>query len=247
MKQLLFILLLLLFSANAGEMVSIPAGRFKMGSSTGDSDEKPVHVVSLSSFRIDMHEVSNAEYKKCVKRGKCTPAHYKDGKCTFFSGGRLKKTKVTNSKFTAADKPVTCVSWKQAKRYCTSVGKRLPTEAEWEYVATKGGTRNFSAGASTGSSATFSSQFPSVVTANSAGAYGVKNMNGNVWEWVQDRYERDYYKYSSEKNPKGASVSRFRSIRGGGWYSKRSQLRSKNRQWYAPEAGEVSLGFRCAK
>ena len=72
-------------------------------------------------------------------------------------------------------------------------------------------------------------------------------MTGNVWEWTQDRYQRDYYKYSEGKATSGPPVGRYRTIRGGGWYSGRKQLRVKNRQWFVPECGEVSIGIRCVK
>lgn len=239
----LFLFLASSFSLFAGEMVSIPAGSFKMGSDKGKANERPVHRVSLSSFKIDKYEVSNREYEKCVKSGRCTPAHYKNGRCTVWSKGTLRKTKMKNPDYIAPDKPVVCVSWVQARTYCRAQGKRLPTEAEWEYVATNAGRQEYS----TSGTKTLQRKKPDAVTANSAGAYGVHNMNGNVSEWVNDRYEADYYKYSAKKNPKGPSVSRFRSIRGGGWYSNKSQSRSKRRHWFAPEAGEVSIGIRCAK
>lgn len=214
-----------------------------MGSNGGKSNEQPVHKVTLSSFKIDKYEVSNREYEQCVKSGRCSAPHYKDGRCTVWHKGTLKKTKMSNPDYTAPDKPVVCVSWVEARAYCRAQGKRLPTEAEWEYVATKAGASEYS----TSGSMTVKSNKPATVTANSAGAYGVYNMNGNVSEWVNDRFEADYYRYSEKKNPQGPPVSRFRSVRGGGWYSSKNQSRSKRRNWFAPEAGEVSIGFRCAK
>lgn len=241
MKQIL-LTLTLLSTLWAGEMVSVSGGTFTMGSTNGAADEKPATKVTVSSFKIDKNEVSNGDYEKCVKSGKCRPAHYKDGKCTIQSSRGLKKSKVTSSAFIAADKPVVCVTWAQARTYCRAQGKRLPTEAEWEYVATRAGSQEYS-----NSSMVVAKKSPAAVTSGTPGAYGVYHLNGNVWEWVNDRYERDYYKYMEKKNPKGPSVSRFRSIRGGGWYSDRKRSRSRNRQWYAPEVGEVSIGFRCAK
>ncbi len=241
-------LLLLFVSASLllAEMVSVPGGTFTMGGGVED-DEKPAHKVTVKSFKMDKSEVTNAAYNKCVASGKCKRQHYSDGKCYVWSNSGLRRTKVSNPAFTADGKPATCVSYNQAKAYCRSVGKRLPTEAEWEFAATKAGTRKYSSGGSVGGKAAYGKNAPAKVGSFPAGAYQLKDMNGNVWEWVHDRYERDYYKYSPQNNPKGASTSRFRTIRGGGWYSSVKQLRSRNRHWFAPEAGEVSIGFRCVK
>lgn len=241
MRSVLF-LVLLAYPLFAEEMVSIPGGTFNMGSNSGKANEKPVHKVTLSSFKIDKYEVSNREYSTCVKSGRCSAPHYKNGRCYVWTKGALKKTKMTNPNYIAPDKPVVCVSWAQARSYCRSKGKRLPTEAEWEYVATKAGTKEYS-----NSAMTIQSKKPASVTKSGVGSYGVYNMNGNVSEWVNDRFEVDYYKYSEKKNPKGPSVSRFRVVRGGGWYNTKKQSRSRRRNWFAPEAGEVSIGFRCAK
>ena len=72
-------------------------------------------------------------------------------------------------------------------------------------------------------------------------------MTGNVWEWVGDRYQHDYYMTSEAQDPAGPDVGQYRTIRGGGWYSGPEQLRIKNRHWFEPNFGEVSIGFRCAK
>lgn len=229
-------------------MVSVPAGSFSMGSASGgEADEKPVHTVTVSGFKLDKHEVTNAEYNRCVNSGKCKKAHYTDGRCMVWSNGGLRKIKTVPMRFREDDKPVVCVSWQQARAYCRSQGKRLPTEAEWEKAATGSGQRSYSVGSISTATVNYNAKETTNVGSFTAGSYGLKDMNGNVWEWVHDRYERDYYKYSEKKDPKGPPVSRFRVIRGGGFYSDSKKSRSRNRHWFAPEAGEVSIGFRCAK
>lgn len=242
-----FIIIFAISSLLAQDMVQIPGGTFTIGGGS-ESDEKPAKEIRLNSFKMDKTPVTNSDYNRCVKSGSCTKAHYSDSSCYIWSKSGLKKTKVPAS-FGDGDKPVICVSWYQARKYCKAQGKRLPTEAEWEFAATKGGTQKYSWGnsAPTPQSATYKSRSTNTVGAKSAGAYQLKDMNGNVWEWTSDRYERDYYQYIAKENPHGPPAGRFRSIRGGGWYSSASQLRSRNRHWFAPEAGEVSIGFRCVK
>ncbi len=246
MKTLLAITFLAI-SICAQTMSSIPGGKFTVGGGK-DKDEVPAKEITISSFKMDKTPVTNSQYNRCVKTGQCTAPHYEDSACFIWSNSGLKKTKVPQS-FQEGDRPVVCVSWYQARKYCKSQGKRLPTEAEWEFAATKAGTQKYSWGnsAPTADKAYFKSKGTTVVSSKPAGAYQLRDMNGSVWEWSSDRYEREYYQYISSENPHGPVAGRFRSIRGGGWYSSPSQIRSRNRHWFAPEAGEVSIGFRCVK
>lgn len=244
-----FLVFLIVFTTviSAQEMVSLKGGSFKMGSSKGGEDEKPEHLVTLSPYSIDKYEVTNEQYDACVKKGRCKPAHYTDGKCYIWSQSGLKKTQVP-SYFKQPSRPVVCVSWMQARDYCKAQGKRLPTEAEWEYAATAGGNKEYSTkNAPSPAIARYKSGSTAPVGSFPDGYGQLKDMCGNSWEWVNDRYEKEYYQFSPEHNPKGPGVGRFRVIRGGGWYSSVAQLRGKNRHWFAPEAGEASIGFRCAK
>jgi iron(II)-dependent oxidoreductase len=77
--------------------------------------------------------------------------------------------------------------------------------------------------------------------------WGLYDMTGNVWEWTGDHYQPDYYESSEPDDPRGPEVGQYRVIRGGGWYSTGLQLRIKNRLWFDPNYGEISIGFRCAK
>jgi formylglycine-generating enzyme required for sulfatase activity len=242
------LLFIVLMSVSFADMKAIGSGSFEMGNSTGEDDEKPVHSVTLSSYSIDKKEITNEDYDKCVKSGSCSKAHYTDSTCFVWSSKGLKKTKMP-ARFAESSKPVVCVSWYQARKYCKWAGKRLPSEAEWEYAATNGGKQGYSTGESTPSkdAAQYKQRETAKTGSFSTGAYDLSDMCGNGWEWVNDRYESEYYRYSEKKNPKGPAVGRFRVVRGGGWYSSSAQLRGSNRHWFAPEAPEASVGFRCAK
>ncbi len=232
-----------------GQMVTIPSGTFKMGTNKGEEDESPIHEVTLSEYKIDKYEVSYAMYDTCVKRGICTPPHYDDGKCFMWTSQGIKRIQVPY-KYRSPEYPVVCVSWKQARQYCQFKGKKLPTEAQWEKAALANTLNKYSWGNDEPSSSrctASSNNSPLKPGSFKPNAQGIFDMTGNVWEWTHDRYERDYYQSSETHNPQGPYVGRYRVIRGGGWYSNKNQLRIKNRHWFAPELGEVSIGIRCAK
>jgi formylglycine-generating enzyme required for sulfatase activity len=250
-KKLFFLIMLLVVSVSyaVSESVAIAGGTFKMGSETGNDNEKPIHSVTLEFYRIDKRQVSNKDYDECVTAGKCSKPHYKDGSCFLWTNQGLSKI-TPHAELLEPDNPVVCVSWKQANDYCKFRGSRLPTEAEWEYAATNGGKTVYSWGddrPNPEKSRYKSRSTVSVYTNKPVGAYNLIDMNGNVWEWVSDKYEQNYYNYSPQKDPKGASVGRFNVIRGGGWYSDEKALRSANRHWFSPESAEISIGIRCAK
>lgn len=220
-----------------------------MGTDGGDKDETPAHTVTLSPFKIDAYEVSYAMYDSCVKKGACSKAHYDDGKCIMWTSTGIKKVYVPK-KYRSPDYPVVCISWRQARQYCRFKGKRLPTEAQWEYAALAGSKNSYTWGNQSPNSSQCtraSDNKPARPGSYSPNGWGIYDMTGNVWEWTDDRYERDYYTVSEKENPSGPPVGQYRVIRGGGWYSSPKQLRIKNRQWFAPEYGEVSIGVRCVK
>ncbi len=242
------LIITLLFLSSYAETVRVPSGSYTMGGGSGE-DEKPAHSVSIKSFQMDKHEVTWKEYQECVSSGKCSKAHHESGKCLMWTSGGPKKVKVPQ-KYRSAGQPVVCVNWHQAKAYCRWKGMRLPTEAEWEYAALAQTNRTYSWGDSPPSpktNAQSTERKPRKVGSTPPNAWGLYDMTGNVWEWTADRYGSDYYTESPSSDPRGPSVGRYRVIRGGGWYSGEEQLRIKNRQWMAPEYGEVSLGFRCVK
>lgn len=220
-----------------------------MGDNAGEDDEAPAHTVTLSPYKIDTYEVTYAMYDSCVKRGACTKAHYDDGKCLMWTSSGIRRVRVPKQ-YRSQKYPVVCVSWHQARQYCRFKGKKLPTEAQWEYAALAGSQKKYAWGNQTPTSSRCvqsKNNKPAEDGSFSPNGWGMYDMTGNVWEWTRDRYEKDYYKVSEKNNPSGPPVGRYRAIRGGGWYSTAKQLRIKNRQWFVPEYGEVSIGIRCVK
>jgi formylglycine-generating enzyme required for sulfatase activity len=143
-----------------------------------------------------------------------------------------------------------CVTWFQAQQYCRSIGKKLPTEAQWEYAALAARESDYSWGNQRPDAehcAQPSENGPKPVGSFAPNPWGLYDMTGNAWEWVQDHYQPDYYSTSEPADPQGPDVGQYRVIRGGGWYSTALQLRVRNRHWFEPNFGEVSIGFRCAK
>lgn len=220
-----------------------------MGGAGGDSNETPSHAVTLSPFSLDIYEVTRAQYDSCVAAGRCTPAHYDDGACVIWTNQGFKNVRVPPA-FSSPAYPVVCVTWFQAQQYCLYKGEKLPTEAQWEYAAEAGRNATYSWGEQPPSAANCTQpsvkrpQKPGSFSPNPAGLY---DMTGNVWEWVSDHYAPDYYSVSPPQDPQGAEAGQYRVIRGGGWYSTAHQLRIKNRHWFEPNFGEVSIGFRCAR
>jgi sulfatase modifying factor 1 len=239
---------------DGAEMVKIPAGAFRMGSKEGDSDEKPVHEVTLRGFCIDKFPVTNGLYRKfCDATGRDYPTD------PGFSGMADYLTK-------NLDYPVVNVSWEDARAYCEWTGKRLPTEAEWEKAARGQDGRKYPWGNAEpdGSQCNFADKRSGLSWADKkvddgfartspvkqyptgASPYGVMDMAGNVWEWCNDWYADDYFKESPAENPKGPSNGSYRVLRGGSWYDEASYLRCACRGGFGPSFRCGHFGFRCA-
>jgi iron(II)-dependent oxidoreductase len=236
-------------AAVVAQMAPLGGGMYAMGGQQGDADETPLHGVSVSPFSIDKTEVPSGQYDSCVQAGKCSPAHYDDGACVIWTNDGFKKVRVPQG-FRDPQFPVVCVTWFQAQQYCLSRGKKLPTEAQWEYAARAGSAATYAWGDSPPASSRCTQ--PGIMHPEKAGTFapnqwGLFDMTGNVWEWTSDHYSPDYYSVSPGEDPPGAEVGQYRSIRGGGWYSDARQLRVQNRHWFEPNFGEVSIGFRCVK
>ena len=225
-------------------MVFAPQGTFRMGSNDEDADEQPVHDVYLDAYWIDQTEVTNRQYKKCVAAGSCTDPS---------QGGSFTRDKYyatdTNE---YADFPVIFVDWFQADEYCKWVNGRLPTEAEWEFAARGTDGRSFPMGDTVNKESANYAGFVGDTTRvgaypSGSSPYGVLDMAGNVWEWVNDWYGQDFYSRSSSRNPTGPISGRFRVLRGGSWEDDNDLLRSANRNWNEPQVSTSTWGFRCVQ
>jgi formylglycine-generating enzyme required for sulfatase activity len=224
-------------------MVSISAGEFWRGCSEGDKEcddtEQPGRKVTLAAFSIDKYEVTVVDYRECVKAGKC-------------SQQGMKVDEACNWDKSREDHPINCVDWGQAAAYCQWAGKRLPTEAEWEKAARAGSATAYSFGnGSTGLGeyawyAANSGGGTHPVGQRKPNAWGLYDMHGNVWEWMQDYYARDYYQQSPAQDPKGPTSGNTRVLRGGAWSSKSEALRVSSRAGFQPGHHYIDFGFRCA-
>jgi len=253
--------------AEKDDMVLIPAGEFQMGSNES-SDEKPIHTVYLDAFYIDKYEVTNAQYRKFVKAtGHKEPEGY-----GYVNGSWQNGFKPwSDPNFKGDDQPVVCVKWEDAKVYADWVGKRLPTEAEWEKAARGGVTGKkyvwgdeWPPSKNAGNFADISAKkvftnwstidgyddgyaYTAPVGSFKPNGYGLYDMAGNVWEWCSDWYDSNYYVTSSKSNPAGPSSGSTRVLRGGSWYYYFDfYLRVAYRLYYAPAGINSSVGFRCA-
>lgn len=226
-------------SGATGEMIRIPGGEFMMGNDQGDPDERPAHPVTVAPFEIDRFEVTNALFDAFVQAtGYRTEAE------------QAGKTQTWRTHFTpdTASNPVAVVTWADAVAFCEWAGKRLPTEAEWEFAARGTDGRLFPWG-NEYDPTKFNGKASGIrgtvhVGSYPAGAspFGVDDMAGNVWEWTADWYKA---------YPGGADSQffgeKFRVTRGGGWFDEERQVRATNRSSADPTAANDDLGFRCAR
>lgn len=227
--------------ANTKDMVLIPQGEFAMGSKD-HSDEIP-HQVVLDGYYIDKYEVSNARYKKFMKATKHpAPAYWDD------------------PRLNAKNQPVVGVNWYDANAFCEWEGKRLPTEAEWERAAKGPNGSHYPWGHKINTTLANYGQNegktkPVDAYPNGVSGYGVYNMAGNVFEWVKDWYDPNYYQVSPALNPQGpsegydfANQGPVKVLKGGSWLAPQSSLHTSHRFWNQPENNSygVGLGFRCA-
>ena len=222
------------------EMVLIPAGSFEMGDhfSEGKEVELPVHTVTLDAFYMDTHEVTVGQFKQFVNQ-------------TGYSYDRWNNV----AKYSPGDDySMIYVTWDDATAYAEWAGKRLPTEAEWEYAARGGLTgKRYSWGDDISFSRDYANhdrifgkdkwQYTSPVGSFDPNGYGLYDMTGNVWEWCQDRYAD--YNNSPVNNPSGPSTGLFRVLRGGSWRTAPYFLRLAYRTGNAPIHKYYDHGFRC--
>lgn len=221
-------------------MALVPAGEFTMGS-TMSPDERPVHRVYLNAFYMDKYHVTVGQYAKyLVATGLEAPPEW-----DIMNQPQHQK------------RPVVNVSWSDAATYCKWAGKRLPTEAEWEKAArgTDGRLYPWGNEAPTRLHANFGKKewanhmalVPVGMFEMGKSPYGIYDLAGNAWEWVNDWYDHDYYKKSPAKNPQGPTAGKSKVVRGGNWLYIQEFLRSSFRFNAEPSSRQFGYGFRCAK
>lgn len=215
-------------------MSSIPGGTFELS----EEDEAGARLLryrtTVDPFCLDVTEVTVSAYDSCVKAGACTKPDDRTRFCNFGDDARR-------------NHPINCVDWFQAQAYCAWAGKRLPTNAEWE-IAARGGTeyRIYPWGddAPDATRACYG-RYDGTCVAGShpPEAFGLRDMGGNVGEWVFDwmaPYPRESVRY------RGPETGRFRTIRGAAWGSGEKFLPAHIRRWLPPKASQAGNGIRCA-
>jgi formylglycine-generating enzyme required for sulfatase activity len=214
------------------EMVFVKSGSFKMGNNNGYEGERPEHAVRLNDFYIDRHEVTVGEYRIfCAATARLFPAPPAWG---------------WND-----NDPMVKVTWNDAVAFATWVGKRLPTEAEWEYAA-RGGQQSkgykYSGSNEIDEAGWFvenSKNKTHPVGTKKGNELGIYDMTGNALEWCTDWYSSSYYNDSPEDNPKGPSKKWDHIIRGGSMKGDRDDCRVTFRNNAAINRQRNDLGFRC--
>ncbi len=218
--------------------ILIPGGEFVMGIE-GEGRSSPPHAVTLDAFHLERHEVTNAQYQAfCQATERKLPEFW--GMARYRSGPDWPRH------------PVVGVSWGDAKAYAEWAGKRLPTEAEFEYAARGGvaGQPFYWGGEADPARANFAKsehQAPVAVESYPANGFGLFDMVGNVSEWVSDRYGADYYSDSPAANPQGPEKGSFRVIRSGGWHTGPDCVVQHFRNGLPSNWVDFSVGFRCAR
>ncbi len=234
-------------------LVYIAAGPFLMGAPETDPQaeaaERPQREIYLDAFWIDQTEVTNGMYAICEFEGGCTPI-IADATLT-------REAYYTDLSF--GEYPMVNVTWIQAGQYCAWAGRRLPTEAEWEKAARGDQEGPYPWGtdepncerlsfANPGPGRTACSQDTNRVGSFPAGSspYGALDMAGNVWEWVADWYDGDYYAQMASENPMGPESGETKVLRGGSFNDPAKTVRLTHRNNTLPQNSSYFVGFRCA-
>lgn len=232
------------------DMVVIEGGNFYRGSMDGNRDEMPRHLINLSSFALDVHPVTNEQFVRFLE----VMGGEKDNNHQDIIRMRDSRIKRSGGKLSIesgySKHPVVGVTWYGAIAYAKWVGKRLPTEAEWE-VAARGGVEGLLY--PTGddiekTQANFFSSDTIAVMSYAPNGFGLYDMPGNVYEWCHDWYGYNYYEVSIQEpdNPTGPLQGVYRVLRGGCWKSLKEDLRCSRRHRNNPGTVNGTYGFRCA-
>lgn len=256
-------------SGQGPEMVLLPPGRFTMGSTDFeelmDNDEGPMRTVEIGySLAVGRYEVSVDEFNAFAEETGWSP----DRDCVIWFSGRWRAMPEASWRSPGFEQsgshPVTCVSWHDAQAYLEWLNLktgltgradsyRLPSEAEWEYAARAGADTDYSFGddeSQLGDHAWFSANTnrgAQPVGARLPNAFGLHDMHGNVWEWVEDCYSETYEDAPSDGAPRRADDCPGHSSRGGGWDSPARYLRSAQRSEDMPNSRMHVSGFRVAR
>ena len=213
--------------------VDIPEGTFNMGSPKSEfgNDEKPIHAVKISAFRMSKYEVTFEQYDKfCEETGREKP---------------------DDSEWGRGKQPVINVSWNDATAFCEWAGCRLPTEAEWEYACRAGTSTRYYWGEEMDFDYCWmfdnSGGKAHPVGEKKPNAWGLYDMSGNVQEWCSDWYDSEYYSNSPDTDPQGPEEGKYKCTRGGWFYLMKTGCRSAKREKDLPDEGYRMHGFRVAK
>lgn len=217
----------------------VPEGEFIMGSDSNFDTEKPSHLVNLDAYYIDKYEVTNAFYRACVEAGDCTYIETYSPESTVYLDD-----------ITYQNYPVFAVDWNSAWTYCNWRGMRLPTEAEWEKAARGTDGRIYPWGNNINNArANYDLNVGDIVPVGSyeggVSIYGIYDMAGNVWEWVNSQYKD--YPYDSNDGRENLNPSGIHVLRGGDFSQPADFVRSSHRFPLAPPDILIMTGIRCAK
>ena len=224
------------------EMVVLPAREFMMGSTSGPSDEGPQHKVAFAQpFAVSTFEVTFNAWDACVKVGGCA--------------------RVSDGDYGRGKQPVINVTWHEARQYVAWLSRmtgrayRLLSESEWEYAARAGTQTTYWWGNDIdggkancmGCGSPWDNKRPAPVGSFAANAFGLHDMHGNVWEWVEDCYQEDYSGAPADGAARTSAECSRRVMRGGAWNNSAWNLRSTIRLKNSPVNRGDDLGFRVAR
>jgi formylglycine-generating enzyme required for sulfatase activity len=207
------------------------------------TNAEPPHTVKMDAFWMDEHEVTNKQYAACVSTGKCAPP--------FQNNSYTRGDYYGNPRYD--EYPVIYVTWQNAHDYCEWAGRRLPTEAEWEKAGRGTDERLYPWGNEKPTSNLLNFALKvgdtSPIKSYSKGVspYGVYDMSGNVWEWVNDWYDENYYRTSPASNPPGPAEGTDRVTRSSAWIFYDFDVRVTDRYGNDPKTANNVIGFRCAR